>query len=95
MVEDVRGAHNTSLAFDSLDNPGISYLDASNWNWKHLKFARDRNGDGDFNTEAFTPIAKNWQNACQAPTWCDGADLNISGTIEITDLQTLAASWLD
>ncbi|MCK4959217.1 MAG: hypothetical protein KAT00_07445, partial [Planctomycetes bacterium] len=55
----------------------------------------DINGDGDFNIEDFGPIAKNWQNACQAPTWCDGADLNISGTIEITDLQTLAASWLD
>ncbi|MCK4959212.1 MAG: DNRLRE domain-containing protein, partial [Planctomycetes bacterium] len=44
----------------------------------------DINGDGDFNIEDFTPIAKNWQNACQAPTWCDGADLNINGTIEIT-----------
>ena len=55
----------------------------------------DINGDGVFNLEDFGLIARNWQNACSGPTWCDGADLDISGTVEIADLQAFAASWLD
>jgi hypothetical protein len=39
------GARYTSLAFDGNDRPAISYQDSSN---ADLKFAYDKNGDGDF-----------------------------------------------
>jgi hypothetical protein len=56
----------------------------------------DINGDSNINNTDFAKVAANWlDNTCTAPTWCDGADLDISGTVDIEDLKTLAASWLD
>jgi hypothetical protein len=51
---------------------------------------------GSVNSLDFSRLAANWlDNTCAAPTWCDGTDLDINGTVDIEDLRTLAASWLD
>jgi hypothetical protein len=53
-------------------------------------------GIGSVNGVDFSMLAANWlNNTCTTPTWCDGADLDINGTVDIEDLKTLAASWLN
>jgi hypothetical protein len=32
---------------------------------------------------------------CAEPNWCDGADLNKSGSVDLYDLGKLADNWLE
>jgi hypothetical protein len=53
----------------------------------------DINGDGDINFEDFDFIFRNWLSPCFAPGWCEGADLDLSGLVDMGDLKTLTQSW--
>ncbi|MCK5174527.1 MAG: DNRLRE domain-containing protein, partial [Planctomycetes bacterium] len=63
---------------------------------QYLAGQPDIYGDGYINNVDFTVIAANWQdNSCSYPEWCNAADLNRSGTVDIYDLKTFAQRWLE
>jgi hypothetical protein len=43
----------------------------------------------------FAILARNWLDQCAYPNWCEGADLDISGTVGLDDLLIFTQSWLD
>jgi len=55
----------------------------------------DLNGDGTVNLEDFAVLASYWMNedVCSPPDWCQGADFDRSGTIDLLDLATFIESW--
>ena len=55
----------------------------------------DIDGSGEVNFVDFAMLSSNWADACTEPTWCDGSDFDINGTVDIEDLSKFAASWLD
>ncbi|MBI9017316.1 MAG: DNRLRE domain-containing protein [Phycisphaerae bacterium] len=55
----------------------------------------DINGDGDVNLEDLEVVSRNWEKTCVAQSWCEGADLDYSGKVELADLQRFATSWLE
>jgi len=56
----------------------------------------DFNGDGFVNMQDFASLAINWLDSnCSDSNWCDCADLDISGNVDMTDLKFLAGEWLE
>ena len=44
----------------------------------------------------FSVIAKNWTlENCHAPAWCEGADVNRDGSVNIEDVLGLCEHWLE
>lgn len=56
----------------------------------------DLNNDGEVNLEDFAVLASYWinENVCSAFDWCQNADLDRSGTVELLDLGIFIESWL-
>jgi len=56
----------------------------------------DINDDGTVNIEDFAVLAVWWddENVCSSPDWCDGADFDMSGTVDMLDLTYFAENWL-
>jgi hypothetical protein len=52
-------------------------------------------GVGEVNLGDFAILAKHWLDQCVSPNWCEGADLDVSGTVNFDDLKTFIHSWLD
>jgi YD repeat-containing protein len=51
--------------------------------------------DGSVNLKDFTLVAAHWmQTDCNQPDWCEGADFDHSGSVDIFDLATFAKYWL-
>lgn len=55
----------------------------------------DINGNGSVGNEDFAVLTSQWLNPCQQPDWCNGADLNLSKTVDIGDLWFMAIHWLN
>jgi hypothetical protein len=51
--------------------------------------------DGDVDSTDYTIFASHWlsQN-CTTPNWCDGTDLNKSGSVDLYDLAQFTDYWL-
>jgi hypothetical protein len=55
----------------------------------------DFNGDGFVSMLDIVSLAINWLGGnCSDSNWCDCADLDISGDVDMTDLKLLAGDWL-
>jgi len=56
----------------------------------------DINDDGKVNLEDFAVLSVWWddENACSSPGWCGGADFDMNGTVDFTDLTYFAENWL-
>jgi len=56
----------------------------------------DINNDGKVDLEDFAALAVWWddENACSSPDWCQGADFDMSGTVDMLDLTYFAENWL-
>ena len=56
----------------------------------------DINNDGKVNIEDFAIMATWWddENACSSPNWCGGADFDMSGMVDFTDLAYFVENWL-
>lgn len=55
----------------------------------------DMDGNGKVNLDDFSMFADQWQNGCDDWDACGGADFNMSGRVDITDLYTLISRWLE
>jgi hypothetical protein len=44
------------------------------------------NGDGGINLDDFEILSRHWLLPCTCPSWCEGADLDRSGTVDMDDL---------
>jgi len=56
----------------------------------------DINDDGKVNLEDFAVLAA-WRDddgGCVAPSWCEGSDFNMSGTVDMSDFAYFAENWL-
>ena len=54
------------------------------------------NSDDIVNLSDLATIAKNWTDSdCDAPTWCDGADINRDHNVNIFDIIIICEHWLD
>ena len=54
----------------------------------------DISGNGDINYSDFATISAYFMDGCSPPGWCDGADLNVNGSVDPNDVRILAQSWL-
>ena len=56
----------------------------------------DINNDGKVNIEDFAARAVSWddENTRSLPGWCEGADFNMSRTVDMFDLAYFAENWL-
>ena len=56
----------------------------------------DINDDGKVNIEDFAVLSMWWddENACSTPSWCGGADFDMSGVVDFTDLTYFVENWL-
>jgi len=56
----------------------------------------DINNDGKVNIEDFAIMATWWddEDACSPPDWCEGADFDMSGTVDMLDLTYFVENWL-
>ncbi len=52
-------------------------------------------GIGRVDLNDFAIFARNWQQGCDDWDACEGADFNISGNADMSDLYTFVAGWLD
>ncbi|MBC2722381.1 MAG: discoidin domain-containing protein [Desulfosporosinus sp.] len=61
-----------------------------------VQLESDINSDGKVNLEDFAVLSAWWdnENACSSPGWCGGADFNMSGTVDMSDLTYFAENWL-
>jgi 1,4-alpha-glucan branching enzyme len=55
----------------------------------------DIDGDGKINLEDFSVLAGQWQTGCDDWNSCQGADFNMSGLVDMTDLYILVSRWLE
>jgi 1,4-alpha-glucan branching enzyme len=55
----------------------------------------DMEGNGKINLDDFARFAMQWQNTCDNWDSCDGADFNMSGRVDMTDLYTFLSRWLE
>jgi hypothetical protein len=66
----------------------------------YLKFSHVRTQDFNKDTRVdftdFAIFASRWQeNECGDPDWCEGTDLDTSGTVDTNDLMSFAEYWLE
>jgi len=56
----------------------------------------DINDDGKVNIEDFAVLSVWWddENACSTTDWCEGADFDMSGTVDMFDLAYFVENWL-
>jgi hypothetical protein len=55
----------------------------------------DLNNDGKVNFADYALLAAHWKaTACEPPEWCNGADLDKSGVVNIYDLAVFCENWL-
>ncbi len=62
----------------------------------HHVRSRDFNQDTIVNFADFARITEHWQDSnCASPDWCEGADLDTSGEVNIEDLALFTEFWLE
>ncbi len=54
----------------------------------------DINSDGGINFEDFDFISRYWLSPCADPNWCEGADLNVSKSVDEGDVEIFNQSWI-
>ncbi len=54
----------------------------------------DFNGDAEVNFQDWAGLADNWDEFCGTPDWCDGADLDRNGVVDMQDVAEFAGQWL-
>ncbi len=54
----------------------------------------DFNGDSQTNFLDYSQVAGKWRQSCSQPDWCDGMDLDQSGSVDAQDLAIFAENWL-
>jgi hypothetical protein len=57
--------------------------------------AADLNGDGCVNFVDFAIFADWWRNTCATPDWCDGANFDDLGQVDLVDLAIFVGQWLE
>ncbi|MHC4544414.1 MAG: S8 family serine peptidase, partial [Planctomycetota bacterium] len=55
---------------------------------------RDIFADGISNFKDLALIVRRWLEGCSAPGWCDCADVDQSGKIDLGDVRSISADWL-
>ncbi len=59
-----------------------------------IGFVADMNLDSKVNFRDVAVLENYWHAPCSAPDWCNGADLNESGRVDMADIEILTREWL-
>ncbi len=51
--------------------------------------------DGRINIADLAVLSSEWLRICMAPNWCSGADINRSGSVELSDLVRFTDCWFE
>ena len=63
--------------------------------FSHVR-TRDFNNDTIVDFRDYAILASHWlETSCNAPSWCEGADLDIDGSVDINDLILFCQYWLE
>jgi hypothetical protein len=63
--------------------------------FSHVR-TRDFNNDTKVDFSDYAILASHWQETdCNDPDWCEGADLDINGSIDVNDLMLFCEYWLE
>ncbi len=63
--------------------------------FSHVR-TRDFNSDTIVDFCDYATFASHWrETGCNAPYWCNGTDLDISGTVDVNDLRLFCEFWLE
>lgn len=78
---------NAHLTSGTLDNTEFFQIDTINY--------PDYDSDSNVNFSDYTVFASQWNRSdCGEPDYCDGADVNLSGAVDLPDLEIFAYYWL-
>jgi len=73
-----------------------SYDDSGNQTAKAVSLTPDIIRDQSVDTVDLVELANAWlQQPCIHPGWCWACDLDLSGTVDLNDMATLAKHWLE
>lgn len=73
------------------DNEGVSN---TQWIYFTVPFTGDLTGDSSVELDELIFLAQRWLNACAEPLWCDGADFNRSGKVDLADMMIFSNCWV-
>jgi len=60
------------------------------------KIPADLNTDGEVDFVDYVELSGHWRDqTCVSPGWCEGADFNQSGSVDLDDLAQFVEYWLD
>jgi hypothetical protein len=63
--------------------------------FSHVR-TRDFNNDTIVDFRDYAILASHWlETSCNAPSWCEGADLDIDGSVDINDVMLFCQYWLE
>lgn len=85
----------TGYAWKIIATDGQAVSEGPTWVFATNPPNPDLNGDYFVNFVDFAILADSWLENCSEPNWCEGADLDWSGEVNLPDLQILTNSWLD
>ncbi|HBG25913.1 MAG: hypothetical protein A2Y10_00710 [Planctomycetes bacterium GWF2_41_51] len=57
--------------------------------------SRDFNEDKIVNFEDYRILLDQWLASCSEPQWCDGADIDTDGFVDVMDLKLFCEFWLE
>ena len=85
----------TRVTYDGGFQIVYSYDEVGNRTQRVATNVADIAVDGSVNSKDFALVGAHWlQTDCNQPDWCEGADFDHSGSVDILDLATFAKYWL-
>lgn len=91
-------SHNYDTSGDYLisctvtDNEGVSN---TKWMYYTVPFSGNLSGNNQVTLDDLSFLAQNWLTTCSEPLWCDNADINHSGKVDLMDLSILSNYWIN
>lgn len=73
------------------DDEGVSN---TKWAYFQVPFSCDLTGNEQVGLGDLGFLAQSWLDACSEPYWCDGSDLNQSGSVDLQDIAIFSNGWL-
>ena len=83
------------IYWDGLPDLAVATLQTTRWQLFINKYCpADFDGDGDVDFADYAALAGRWMDkGCAEPGWCDGTDLNKSGSVDWYDLAQFVEYW--
>lgn len=88
------GVGDCNVTFYTKPSTGYPFIPINVYTFHHVP-TRDFNADTIVDFADYAILASYWQQGCSGPGWCDGADLDQSGSVNLYDLAMFCDYWLE